>query len=328
MYRLMVLWVVLITIACRKSENSAPASAETADYYKIWDKGKHNAFTDLIEYKSVMYCAFREGDSHTSYDGILRIIKSKDGVNWTDIGAAVIDSLDLRDPKFYVDKNGDLNLSGYARNTKNRGYNFAWKFNNGVISKPHNLSVDDYWLWRYTKFGNTNYSIGYLHTKASNMARLYLFLSSDSGYAKYQVLASDQFNKGCPSEASLAIGKDSVAYVSLRDDCANGSYIGRSKYPFSKWEWIKLKFPVRGPCIVILPSGKLALAAGSMDDYNQTYLAILDPARNCQLESLTALPSAGDTGYPGLVIKNNMLWISYYSYDNGKTRIFIKKIKL
>jgi hypothetical protein len=28
---------------------------------KIWDKGRHNAFTDLIRFKGKFYCTFREG---------------------------------------------------------------------------------------------------------------------------------------------------------------------------------------------------------------------------------------------------------------------------
>jgi len=43
---------------------------------------------------------------------------------------------------------------------------------------------------------------------------------------------------------------------------------------------------------------------------------------------LTKLPSGGDTSYPGMVWHNNMLYISYYSSHEGKTSIYLAKIKI
>ena len=43
---------------------------------RIWDKGKHNAFTDLLFHEGRWYCVFREGSKHVSPDGSLRVIVS------------------------------------------------------------------------------------------------------------------------------------------------------------------------------------------------------------------------------------------------------------
>ena len=41
------------------------------------------------------------------------------------------------------------------------------------------------------------------------------------------------------------------------------------------------------------------------------------------------LPSGGDTSYPGMVIHGGLLWMSYYSsHEDGKTSIYLAKIKL
>ena len=45
-------------------------------------------------------------------------------------------------------------------------------------------------------------------------------------------------------------------------------------------------------------------------------------------EPVLTLPSGGDTSYPGLVWHDGLLWMSYYSSHEGKTSIYLAKIKL
>ena len=40
---------------------SAPPKAELVEVRKIWDRGAHNAFTDLVRFKDAWFCVFREG---------------------------------------------------------------------------------------------------------------------------------------------------------------------------------------------------------------------------------------------------------------------------
>ena len=46
------------------------------------------------------------------------------------------------------------------------------------------------------------------------------------------------------------------------------------------------------------------------------------------LTKLVTLPSEGDCSYPGMVIKDNILYVSYYSTHEGKTAIYFTKIWL
>lgn len=46
------------------SSSSLSAQTNCVKIEKIWDNGKHNAFTSLIKFKDAYYCSFREGDSH------------------------------------------------------------------------------------------------------------------------------------------------------------------------------------------------------------------------------------------------------------------------
>ncbi len=38
---------------------------------------------------------------------------------------------------------------------------------------------------------------------------------------------------------------------------------------------------------------------------------------------LLELPSGGDTSYPGFLLKDHTLWVSYYSSHQGKTAIYL-----
>jgi hypothetical protein len=58
----------------------------------------------------------------------------------------------------------------------------------------------------------------------------------------------------------------------------------------------------------------------------KTDVALLDVATN-QLQSILSLPSGGDTSYPGLVYRDGILWVSYYSSHEGKTGVYLAKVR-
>ena len=45
-------------------------------------------------------------------------------------------------------------------------------------------------------------------------------------------------------------------------------------------------------------------------------------------EPALTLPSGGDTSYPGLVWHDGLLWVSYYSSHEGKSAIYLAKVKV
>jgi hypothetical protein len=57
----------------------------------------------------------------------------------------------------------------------------------------------------------------------------------------------------------------------------------------------------------------------------RTSLCSIDPAGGA-LKELVALPSGGDTSYPGMVVHDGTLWVSYYSSHEGKTSIYLATV--
>jgi hypothetical protein len=63
------------------------------------------------------------------------------------------------------------------------------------------------------------------------------------------------------------------------------------------------------------------------DDGAHTALTYVD-VENAEMTRLLKLPSGGDTSYPGLVWHEGMLYVSYYSGHEGKTSIYMAKLKV
>ncbi len=106
-------WLLILLAAAGAGCGDA-SEAELVSVQRIWDQAPHNAFTDLIRFKDVWYCTFREGDGHVSTAGSIRVIRSADGESWE--SAAHLPpkpGRDLRDPKLSVAPDGRLMLVGF-----------------------------------------------------------------------------------------------------------------------------------------------------------------------------------------------------------------------
>jgi hypothetical protein len=45
-------------------------------------------------------------------------------------------------------------------------------------------------------------------------------------------------------------------------------------------------------------------------------------------EPVLTLPSGGDTSYAGMVWHGDLLWVSYYASHEGKTAIYLARVKV
>src|ERR1044071_3170971 len=87
---------------------ASAATPEVVSVKKIWDKGKHNAFTDLVRFKDKWFCVFRESEAHVGGNGVIRVLTSADGEEWTLAATVAEEGIDLRDPKVSVTPKGKL----------------------------------------------------------------------------------------------------------------------------------------------------------------------------------------------------------------------------
>jgi len=125
------------------------------------------------------------------------------------------------------------------------------------------------------------------------------------------------------SETTLRFGPDDEMIALIRP-----GYIGHSKPPYKKWSFHKLKIKIGGPNFIRLPNGALW---GSSRLYGPKgkRTTVLARMTRTSYDPVLTLPSGGDTNYPGLVWNpdDRLLWMSYYSSHEGKTSIYLAKIR-
>ncbi len=303
-------------------------AVEVVEVRKIWDAAPHNAFTDLARFRDRWYCVFREGAAHVSPDGALRVISSADGKDWTSAALVTSATADLRDAKITVTPDDRLMLAGAgALHDKSQAthQSMVWFSPDGKNwSETYNVADPDFWLWRITWHKGVAYGLGYGCKESNRSVRLY---NSADG-KRFDVLVPTLLDTGYVNESSLLFNKDDSCYCLLRRDGQSdaGGLLGVSKPPFTDWQWKDLGLKIGGPHMIRIPDGRIVAAVRLYDGGARTSLCWIDPDAGT-LREFQKLPSGGDTSYAGLVWHDDQLWVSYYSSHEGKTSIYLARVR-
>ena len=299
---------------------------------RIWDRAGHNAFTSLVYHNNRFYCAFRESEGHVSdINGTIRVIASDDGQNWYSVAHLYERDVDLRDPMLSItpDNRIMLNIGGsfYVGGklvkmqpkvcfSDKSGKNF---------STPQNIHIDEKiktgkdWLWRATWHNGTAYA-GIYQTSKEKSVQL---VKSENGISYTYVTTFDVIGG---NETTLRFTpQNKMVAVVRRGKGNNHGYVGSSESPYTQWTWKELDVRLGGPDLIILPDGKMICGTREYPpDYKEkTILAQIN--LDGDFTKLLTLPSAGDCSYPGLMLKDSLLYISYYSSHEEKTAIYLAK---
>jgi len=303
--------------------------AKLVEVRKIWDQARHNAFTDLIRFNGRWFCAFREGTGHVSFDGKLRVICSPDGQAWKPVALMAWEGGDVRDAKLSITPDGQLMANSVVRFPKpvagQTHQSLTWLSPDGEKwGQPNKVADPDFWMWSVTWHKGTGYGIGY-HTRGRRLIRLY---HSKDG-REWDALADDLFPGGTyANETSLVFAPDDTGYCLLRrDGSPSTAQLGTARPPYTRWTWKDLGVRIGGPKLFRLADGRLLATVRLYDKRVRAALCSIDPQAGRLAEILT-LPSGGDTSYAGMVLHEGLLWISYYSSHEGKTSIYLAKVKL
>ncbi|MFB3778717.1 MAG: exo-alpha-sialidase [Bryobacteraceae bacterium] len=290
----------------------------------IWGRAPHNAYTDLVRFRDRFFCVFREASHASSPDGSLRVLTSLDGEVWESESQVTWPEGDLRDPRFSSAPDGRLLLSAAARAADGARQSLVWVSEGSRRWSPPQSAGESGRV-----LGRMAWHLGRVYVMAfspSGPAPLRLYASADG--LRFSVHSDALPVPGEPTESSLLFLSDGSAFSLLRrEGAAPTAMLGRSRSPFRAWTWAELNKGIAGPNLIRLPDGRLLAAGRLIDDTIRTSLCWLDPDRET-LSEFFALPSSGDTGYPGLVYHDGFLWVSYYSSHEGKARIYLAKLKL
>jgi hypothetical protein len=317
---------------CRAEE--APSQPRLIEVQRIWDRAAHNAFTDLVRFQDKWFCVFREGETHVSPDGALRVLVSEDGKSWQSAALLQVDQADLRDAKITITPSNQLMLSGAAampQPAEYRHQSMTWFSDDGTNwSEPHAVADRDFWLWRTTWHEQTAYGVAY-RTNHPTERTTRLYRSPDG--KNFETLVENLFDEGYPNESSLVFDADGTAHCLLRRDAGTMTgQLGTSQPPYQQWQWQDLGVRIGGPHMIRLPDERLLAAVRLYDGGARTSLCWVDE-KNGTIEECLKLPSSGDTSYAGLVFHDGHVWVSYYSaheakQTGAKTSIYLAQVAL
>jgi hypothetical protein len=304
-------------------------AARVVEVRRIWDRAPHNAFTDLIRFHDRWFCTFREGRGHVSPEGAIRVVTSQDGRDWTSAARLVSAKADLRDPKLSVMPDGRLMLNAVAALNPPgaiRHQSMVWFSGEGETwDGGHEVGEPDFWLWRVTWHKKVAYGVGY-GTAGQGFVKLEQSRDGVAFWPRVERL----FDAGYPNEAALVFRDDDTSFCLLRrDEGTRTGQLGTAQPPYTTWSWHDLGIPIGGPQMIQLPDpdGRLIAGVRLYDGKVRTALGWIDPTAG-RFREILALPSGGDTSYPGLVWHDGLLWVSYYSSHEGKTSIYLAKVRL
>ena len=313
---------------------------------KSWGEGEHNAFTDLLRWHGKWFCTFREADAHVGGDGKLRVLESADGEKWESAALLSEEGIDLRDPKLCITPDDRLMMTAggsvyEGKTLKGRQPRVAFSKDGHEWSATQRVLTEGEWLWRVTWHGGVAYGVSYNSDERSSPAakeaaktgksepgpaewKLKLVASSDG--VKYDLLTHLDV-PGHPNETTLrfTLGGEMTALV-RREGGSTFGWIGRSKAPYKDWTWKETQHRFGGPNFLRLPDGSWWGAGRSYPGGAKTVLAKI--TLDGGYEPVLTFPSGGDTSYPGLVWHDGVLWMSYYSSHEGKTQIYLAKIRV
>lgn len=292
---------------------------------RIWDHAPHNAFTDLVRYRDRWWCVFREGESHVSPDGVIRVLMSADGVRWESAALLASALADLRDPKLTITPDGRFMICcGGALHDPvshtHRSY-ILFSSDGRHWEPPIPVADPDFWLWRVSWHKGTCYGVAYASGSAKSV-RLY---RSDDGQ-HFETLVETLHDQEYPNETSMVFLPDDTALCLLRRDPAHG-LLGRARPPYTNWTWRDAGCRIGGPHMLRLADGRLIAGVRLYDPRIRTSLCWVNPATGTLTEFLE-LPSGGDTSYGGLVWHDGLLWVSYYSSHEAGTAIYLAQAAL
>ncbi len=319
---------------------NAQVKSDSIIVSKIWDQEKHNAFPDLYKFKGKMYCVFREGASHVDNNntGKVRVIRSKDGVQWETIALFSMDGIDVREARLSETPDGNLmailaagvwrdgkylTLAPYVSYSDKKGNTFG-ELQSVSINDGATPALD--WIWRITWHKGVGYGVMYRLRGYNDAWEAHLLKTKDG--KNYELVKQLDID-GNPNESTIRFGENDEMFIVVRREAGDkNGVLARSSFPYTQWSQKPINFQLGGPNFLFL-NNKSQIVLGSRFRENKTAstrLFVMD--LNAKILKTITLPSGGDTSYPGMVIEKNKLWVAYYSSHEGKSNIYLAQVPL
>jgi hypothetical protein len=316
--------------ALRPNRSQVDPRLDLATWVAVGD-GLHNSNTDLIHWRDHFYLIHAASPYHMgSAQCRLVLRRSRDARNWETVREFSVPGQDIRDPKFaaigerlilYAFPNEGFRALPYRTIYSVSSDGESW-------SPFENIEQPGWLFWRpKSRDGSTWYVPAYWHQHGKSA----LFSSTD-GIRWSQV--STIYDGEANDETDFEFLPDGRMLCTARLEVVADSPFGHRDAstllavavpPYAQWSYTKSRVTrLDGPALFSYEGRVYAVARyqpgargpltglGSMLSRKRTSLFLVEPDR---LLWLSDFPSAGDTSYAGVVLRDGALWASYYTSD-------------
>lgn len=317
--------IILLSIFCLLlvptvlfSQNVPNKSEEWITIFEdtcIYDNNNHAAFTSLVEWKGVLYVAFREAGSHngTSTDkGHIKVLSKENG-RWKTNHDFSVDGLDMRDPCFVKWNNRLLLFTSYR---------YSELTDNGWtdLHEIHHNAPHPLYIWKIRPYKDELYGIGHRGNE-------WPILMKTRDGLNWEVVNEYKIG-GNSTEADLLFINNRL-YICFRVEIPEGSYSkwGESKYPFTNTKWTEMDISIASP-EMISATNKIILLSGREFIFDKAtrslkrMVTLFAIDKNGMVKGRKVINTeSGDQGYGSIIqLSKNEYMMSYYSGTN-KTKV-------
>ncbi len=304
--------------------------------WPVVDDGRHNAFTDLLHWQGHFWLAYISSPSHfASKQSRVVLLRSKDAKQWQEMARFSGNGEDIRDPKLAIIKdrlflyallNKQFDPEPYKTISSHIADGMTW-------SPFENVTPEGWLLGRPVTRDHATWFVP-AHRIDHGTAVLLRSTDGVTWEVHSTIHAGDRAD-----ETAIQLLPDGHMLAVTRIEAGGGIFgnpeagtlISSAQSPFTTWTqlgWSKVTrldgptLVVHGNCVNAVGRRQARVARplegqGSALGRKRSALFLVEE-KTGELIHLTDLPSSGDTSYPGAVIVDDKLFISYYTNDPRK----------
>lgn len=294
----------------------------------VYAENNHSAFTDLVCYQGNLYMSFREGKRHAPQSEdeygdiiILKLVNEK----WEFYNRLHKSGFDLRDPKLYIFNGKLCVLCGCSQLVDSKltkqGTCISIMTEDGftdplIVNTDVNHKV---WIWRMTVQGDVVYGIGY-------MEGYYPVLLRTHDLQNWETISMIPI-EGVPTEADVVAYNNELITIVRRD--GDTAFLCKYSIDENKWQCIDMGMRFESPCIGYIDSDVI-IASGRIFDNGNRETGIIRYYYNTNVVDILDKTTAQsiDCAYPGIIVQDQFVHLSYYEGIHTNSRIHYRKFKL
>lgn len=304
---------------------AAPENASTPVVCidKVFSDGRHNAFTDLVEWRGAYYLAFRNASGHGSFDGDLVILKSADRKKWAP-AVRIATPGDDRDPQFLATDGRLFVYFPTFKNERRELYAYVSFTDDGASwSPPAECYDQSYVVWKPKAFGGRFYAGAHVIPTGNKTRQSELVESVDG--LKWRRVAVIHAAK-TESETAIHFFPSGRAMALVRNQAKpRHGWVCFADPPYQKWsaEQVPMRFEGHN----IWAMGDRLLVGSRYFEQGQSRTAFF-LYHNGTFDRYAVLPTGGDTSYVGMVpLGADRILVSYYSSHEGPASVYVAVLK-